>query len=339
MELSNESQTAIATIQKHREANALVYVSEADLQTQKMFKPVVSVITGLTPDDFHQVDHGRLQPKRHVVDEIKEKAGIDFVFGEVQNLNDHTWKGRAQGRKRLPDGTWMLSSICEYEFNAEIKAEKDFLKSPQKYPSAAAKRKHLLGYLDNGNTRANTGARLRVIREINHMPTAFKPQQLQRAIVVARVEVNSDALLEEPGMERAAIGHAFGQSESSVEAVFGPDQVGERNVTPPTNGELPAPEEETKQVTFTAEDVKDPPAPESTVDIAPPDKDAAMEAVRNKIMNYVNDETHKLPPEVSLIAVEAVKNPVASKEGLEVIQASIEARRDRMTQGAGDGGS
>ena len=217
----NHSQKALEMVQKHVSNKDLVFVSEEDLLTQTMFLPQVVVIHS-TQDDFHNVS-GNYMPKGYQTDRIGEAAGVAFTENcgtRTVEVDGHTvYVGFAQGKKRLPDGTWRPSSVCEYEFDPIKRAEEDFLKDTKgNYKTENAKKLHILGLQKFGRQRASTGARLRVIRELTGMPISFKFDQLQRAMVFSRVAVNTDMFLSDPEMRNAAIKVALGAGKE----IYGP---------------------------------------------------------------------------------------------------------------------
>ena len=217
----NHSQKALEMVQKHVSDHDLVFVAEEDLRTQTMFLPEVVIIRS-TPDDFHNIS-GKFMPKGYQTDRIGEASGIVFLENcgtRVEEVDgDTAYVGFAQGKKRMPDGTWRPSSVCEYEFNPVKRAEEDFLKDTQgNYKTENQKKIHLLGLQKFGRQRANTGARLRVIRELTGMPISFKADQLQRAMVFSRVAVNTDLFLSDPEMREAAIKVALGAGKE----IYGP---------------------------------------------------------------------------------------------------------------------
>ena len=217
-----DPERAIDLVQKHKGLKDLVFVAEEDLRTQTMFLPEVVVIHS-TPDDFHNIQ-GNFMPKGYQTDRIGEAAGIVYL---EKNCGTRTEKvdgetayvGFAQGKKRMPDGTWRTSSICEYEFNPAKRAEEDILRdTKRKYNTEKDKKLLLLNYKKFGRQRASTGARLRVVRELTGMPISFKPDQIKRAMVFSRVAVNTDLLLADPEMREAAIKIALGASKE----IYGP---------------------------------------------------------------------------------------------------------------------
>ena len=76
-----DEKKALAVIEQQQKAGALIYTRPEDLQTQRMFVPQVTVIPAV-PQDFHNIK-GKMMPKSHHLNRIGEAAGVDFVFGEV----------------------------------------------------------------------------------------------------------------------------------------------------------------------------------------------------------------------------------------------------------------
>ena len=227
------NETALAIIQKHEAEKDLVYVRPEDLQTQRMFVPQVTVLHALQTDFHERPINGKMMPKSHHVDRIGEAAGVDFVDGGTRKEGDFVYVGFAQGRRRLPDGTWRKSSVQEYEFDVDVRSKEDFLNdSKGKYTSDVAKEKHVIDLKKVARQRASTGARLRVIRELVGIPIAFGPEEFKRAMVIHRIAVNSDALLDNPETRHEAVAMATG----AVSEVYGP-----RDVTPEPEA-LPEPE-------------------------------------------------------------------------------------------------
>lgn len=280
----------LAVVKKYRHENAMVLVHEEDLDTQRMFKPVITKIP-VTPNDFHECPiQGKMMPKSHHVDRIGDAAGVEFVWGEVKKEGDLVWVGRAQGRRRMPDGSWRTSSVQEYEFDVETRSEEDFLNDKKnRYADELSKRKHIVELKKVARQRAATGARLRVIRELVGIPIAFSKDDFQRALVVSRVAVNTDAMLEDPQTRRAAISHAVGAADT----LFGT----ERNVTPQREA-LEAPQDEAEDFDDfddESEEVEEPPIGERKAELwraleeyeaaytLPPKAAAKVRAVRDDL--------------------------------------------------------
>jgi len=252
------NQNPIELVRRYKSDDQLVFVAEEDLQTQSMFLPEVVIIHS-TPDDFWNIS-GKFMPKRHQKDRIAEAAGIAFL---EENCGTRTEKvdgntayvGFAQGKKRMPDGTWRTSSICEYEFDPVKRAEEDILRDTKgKYKTEKDKKLHLLNLQKFGRARASTGARLRVINELTGMPTSLEPNQIKKAMVFARVAVNTDRLLEDPELKKVAIDHAMSASRE----IYGGTSYKVENGDKPEQIKAPAEEEETTEVPFSPGPEKSP---------------------------------------------------------------------------------
>nr|BDD43751.1 hypothetical protein 11 [bacterium] len=242
-------------VAKYRQEGSMVFVQEEDLNTQSLFLPEIVLVKG-TQDDFHNIQ-GNWMPKGYQVDKIGEASGICFIaeICGVRKESANVYIGFAQGKKRLPDGTWRTSQVHEYEFDVDVRAEEDFLndssKDKPKYTTEKAKRKHFLELKKFARPRAGTGARLKVIRELTGMPISFKMNQIKNAFVFSRIAVNSDKLLETPEMRQAALQQAIGARE----AVFGPKQTDEPKALP-VNTETAENGEVVEESDLTPEDVK-----------------------------------------------------------------------------------
>jgi len=215
-------QEAIELIRKYKSENQLVFVSEEDLRTQSMFLPEVVIIRS-TSEDFHNIQ-GNFMPKGYQTDRIGEAAGIHFLEENcgtrTEKVGENTvYVGFAQGKKRMPDGTWRTSSVCEYEFDPIKRAEEDFLRDKQgKYNTEKDKKLAILNYQKFGRQRANSGARLRVIRELVGIPISFKPEEIKKAMIFSRIAINTDQLLEDPEMRQVAVKIALGAQTQ----IYGP---------------------------------------------------------------------------------------------------------------------
>ena len=218
-------------VEKYRSEHALVFVNDKELQTHPLFVAEVTLLKA-APEDFHNIS-GSFMPKSYIVDRIGEAAGINFIETACSTRKDGEWVyvGRSQGKKRLPDGTWRLSHVHEYEFDVETRAGLDFIndkksKTP-KYGSEVAQRQHMLEMKKFGRQRAGTGAHLKVIRELVGMPIGLKAGEVQNAqMVFSRVALNTEEMLANADTRQAAIRVALGARDE----IFGPAP--ERNVTP-----------------------------------------------------------------------------------------------------------
>jgi len=291
--------TALAVIQEHEKKQDLVFVRPEDLNTQKFFVPEVTVLHA-TPEDFHTIS-GQMMPKGYYTDRIGQAAGVSFVAENcgVKKDGENVYVGFAQGKRRLPDGTWRLSSIHEYELDVDSRAREDFLSKPDKYKTAIDKEKHTLEIKRFARQKAGTGAHLKVIRELVGIPISFKPAQIQKAIVVSRIAVNTDELLSTPGMQQAAIAQAVGTQQQ----LFGPGQGNvERKVIEADAGlEIPVDEVHLP--------VEEAPVPfEDDIPWEEKPEDIARRGLQHYLDN--SEEVYKLPAEATetIVALLSVEN-------------------------------
>ena len=192
-------------------------------------------------------------PKRAVVDRIGEAAGITFVDGNTRTdvINDPSFGGsctvyigRAQGKVRMPDGTWRMSSICEYEFNPTARAMSDYKvtelnaetkkqkKTYEGKPYGNTLAEAILEYKKVARQRANTGARLRVIRELVGMPIDLTEEQIAKPVLFGRIVQNTSHILQSPEGRILATAQALGVDMSSL---FGRKLLGNNNLGQPEN--------------------------------------------------------------------------------------------------------
>jgi len=235
--------TALTRIEDAKKSGALVFVDK-EWVTEKtpLYKPEVSEIRINMENECFNIS-GKFMPKREIVDRIGEASGIDFVFGEVRNITveDDTCGKRtvftavAQGRKLMPDGSYRTSSKCDYEFDPVLRAMLDYdvtelneqTKQRRKtnskgeaYGSTLAR--YILELQKVAAQRANTGARLRVIRELVGMPVAFTKDELGKPLYFGRIVQNTDYILKTPEGRTMATAKALGMD---ISALFGKQQL------------------------------------------------------------------------------------------------------------------
>ena len=183
--------------------------------------PLVRIdLTAVPLGECAAIGGGKVMPSREVTDQIGSAAGCTFIESgcSVEKLDATTWVGRATAERMMRDGS-RERRVAEYEWDAELRAEETArAKAGPKYEST------LLQNRKFGRQRADTGARLRVIRSLTGIPTAFKPDAAKRPIVLARASVNVEVAMADPVMRQALIAQALGAQGD----VFGPL----RDVTP-----------------------------------------------------------------------------------------------------------
>jgi hypothetical protein len=225
-------------IEQELQKGSMVFVRKEDVNTQSMFVPEMTILK-INEADCHTIE-GNKMPNAAQTDRIGEAGGVSFIAENcgTKIISEDIVIGYAQGEKRQPDGTWRKSKPEEYEFDCKTRAELDFINDKSnKYATEVSKRKHLLELRKKRTSFASTGARLKVIRALMGMPISFKPGQLVHAIVVGRIALNTDKLLEDPVTRGAVIQNMLGSSNQ----VYGPTKA------------LPSPEHNGDTITATAE--------------------------------------------------------------------------------------
>lgn len=221
-------ENALVLIKKAREDGALVYVPQ-NLECPQLYKVEASVIE-VEPRDFHEIE-GKLVPRKEICDRIGDAAGVDFIAancGVRTEMHDDefgrrtVYIGYAQGRVRLSDGSWRQSSIEEYEFDPTLRAKAE-----------GGGEKKVLGYLKVARQRASTGARLRVVRQLTGMPTAFEKAVIgqRMGLTFSRIVQNTDYILGTKEGKMMAIAMATGAANMLY---------GQRPDTSPEPGPSPA---------------------------------------------------------------------------------------------------
>jgi hypothetical protein len=129
-------------------------------------------------------------PKVSVLDRIADCAGITFVNNETKEVmhddeyGKHTaYVSHCIGRKLMSDGNYKDSSLQIYEFDPLIQAMSE-------NTDDAKIRRKTLEYRKNAAKRAETGARLRVIRELAGLPQGFPKERAEKYFVIGRTVPN-----------------------------------------------------------------------------------------------------------------------------------------------------
>ena len=207
---------ALAIIEANREC--ISFVRPEDLETSPLFAPVVTVIKPSKDDFYDPIPSVGIMAKPPLVNLMAEKAGVTILRTDTDKRDEYVYTAHAYGEKRQPDGT-MRKGDASYEFDAEKRAELDAINQPNKYGTAATKRKHLLELVKFGEQRAVTGAQHALIHKLAHVNRSFKTaEELMRGMILLRIDLNTQAMLGSPGMRQAAIAHALGAQTE----LFGP---------------------------------------------------------------------------------------------------------------------
>jgi len=272
--MSKSNETALAVIESAAQKGALIcFDAKNGFPQVELYRTEITEITIDKEKDCFEISK-KFMPKREVVDRIGEAAGVVFIFGETNSriVDDaacgrHTvYFGRAQGQVRMPDGTWRKSSICAYEFDPTLRAMLDYevteltaeTKQFHKYYTDTKdgnKRKRstygntlataIMEYQKAGRQRANTGARLRVIRELVGLPVALTKEQVEKPVVFGRIVQNTSYILQTPEGRIMATAMALG---ADIPSLFGRKALtgggDEGGGATPTDNETP-PDDET----------------------------------------------------------------------------------------------
>jgi hypothetical protein len=233
--MSND--TILARIETAKKNGALVFMDKDWIEEKTpLYKLEMTELEISKDTDCFKIS-SKFMPKREIVDRIGEANGIDFLNGETKSevLEDSMCGKRvvytafAQGRKMMPDGSYRTSSRCDYAFDPVLRAMLDYNvteineQTKQKrrtsengnaYGSTLAR--YILELQKVAVQRANTGARLRVIRELVGIPTAFEEKELAKPLYFCRIVQNTDYILKTPEGRAMATAKALGVDISSM---------------------------------------------------------------------------------------------------------------------------
>lgn len=241
--MSDARTTAVALIDRYQANGALAYVTREDcMGVTPLYKPEVTIIQLRLPKgkndpeaDVYDIQ-GKYMPKREIVDRIGEATGLEFIregcrtwtetYDDAVAGKRTVYISEQQAKKRLSDGSWRTSSVQAYEFDPVMRAMLDFgvteLNAQTKQTKDKWGKKTLAqAILENtkvARQRAETGARLRVIRELTNMPTAFSPADAAKPLLFGRIAQNTDYILQTKEGRAMASAQALG---IDVAAIFG----------------------------------------------------------------------------------------------------------------------
>jgi hypothetical protein len=265
--------TALTTIEEAKKKHALICLNEGDLLSREpLYKAQITEIVLELPgeNETESADcwniQGKIVPKRHAIDRMGEAAGVSYVAETCRNwaeLRDDPIGGKRQvfvseqqGKIRMPDGSWKTSSLESYEFDPVLRTLEDQkLNSINDQPLAyQAEKKGKNGstykgkatgqlILENnkrGRQMAETGARLRVVRELTALPTALTREQAAKPLTFVRWVQNTDYLLSTPEGRLLAAAQATGTQEL-VASLYGKKEL------PAMGGKQPEPRNVTEE--------------------------------------------------------------------------------------------
>lgn len=232
---------ALTVIEGAVKNGALTFVSAEDcMAVTPLYKPEVTIIQLRLPQgkddpnsDVYNIS-GKFMPKREVVDRIGEATGLIFIHEGCRTWTESydddiagkrtVYISEQQAKKRMSDGSWRTSSVQAYEFDPVMRAMLDYgvteLNAQTKQQKDRWGKKTLaqtiLEYTKVARQRAETGARLRVIRELTNMPTAFSAADAAKPLVFGRFAQNTDYILQTPEGRAMASAQALGVDVASL---------------------------------------------------------------------------------------------------------------------------
>jgi hypothetical protein len=235
----SEKPTALQRIDAAVQSGALIYFDKSNaIPTIDLYKPDITIMK-IKIEDCHKIKSGKdtvFMPKKEITDRIAEANGIVFVTGDTrrESLEDAAcgkrtiFIGYAQGKKRLPDGSWRTSNIANYEFDPTLRTMLDFdvteltAETKQKRKSYDGKAygptlaRAVMECEKFATQRASTGARLMVIRELAGIPIAFSEKEILKEILFMRIIQNTEYILQTPEGRAMATAQALGWNSASI---------------------------------------------------------------------------------------------------------------------------
>ncbi|MGP1444330.1 hypothetical protein [Treponema sp.] len=241
--MTESAKKAIAVIDNAQQKGALVFVTREDcVGVTPLYKPEVTVINLRLPKAKYDNDadvydiQGKYMPKREIVDRIGEATGLVFIREGCRTWTElreddiagkrTVFMSEQQAKKRLSDGSFRTSSVQTYEFDPVLRAMVDFnvtelnagTKQTKLRDGGKTLAQTILENTKVARQRAETGARLRVIRELTNMPTAFSKTDAAKPLIFGRIAQNTDYILQTPEGRAMASAQALG---IDVAALFG----------------------------------------------------------------------------------------------------------------------
>lgn len=232
---------ALTVLKDAVKAGALAFVTKEDcMAVTPLYKPEITVIQLRLPADKNDQNadvyniSGKYMPKREIVDRIGEATGLIFIHEGCKTWTETydddiagkrmVYISEQQAKKRMSDGSWRTSSVQAYEFDPVMRAMLDYgvteLNAQTKQQKDRWGKKTLaqtiLEYTKVARQRAETGARLRVIRELTNMPTAFSAADAAKPLVFGRFAQNTDYILQTKEGRAMASAQALGVDVASL---------------------------------------------------------------------------------------------------------------------------
>ncbi len=239
--MSNENvNKALSVLNDAANKGAIAFVSKEDcMAVTPLYKPEITVIQLKLPAnrddqnaDVYNIS-GKYMPKREIVDRIGEATGLIFIHDGCRTWTESydddiagkrtVYISEQQAKKRMSDGSWRTSSVQAYEFDPVMRAMLDYNVTELTPETKQTKNRWgktlaqtILEYTKVARQRAETGARLRVIRELTNMPTAFSAEDAKKPLVFGRFAQNTDYILQTPEGRAMASAQALGVDVASL---------------------------------------------------------------------------------------------------------------------------
>lgn len=239
--MSNENvNKALSVLNDAANKGAIAFVSKEDcMAVTPLYKPEITVIQLKLPagrddqnSDVYNIS-GKYMPKREIVDRIGEATGLIFIHDGCRTWTESydddiagkrtVYISEQQAKKRMSDGSWRTSSVQAYEFDPVMRAMLDYNVTELTPETKQTKNRWgktlaqtILEYTKVARQRAETGARLRVIRELTNMPTAFSAEDAKKPLVFGRFAQNTDYILQTPEGRAMASAQALGVDVASL---------------------------------------------------------------------------------------------------------------------------
>ena len=231
---------ALTVLKDAVKAGALAFVTKEDcMAVTPLYKPEITVIQLRLPADKNDQNadvyniSGKYMPKREIVDRIGEATGLIFIHEGCRTWTESydddiagkrtVYISEQQAKKRMSDGSWRTSSVQAYEFDPVMRAMLDYNVTELTPQTKQTKNKWgktlaqtILEYTKVARQRAETGARLRVIRELTNMPTAFSADDAKKPLVFGRFAQNTDYILQTKEGRAMASAQALGVDVASL---------------------------------------------------------------------------------------------------------------------------
>lgn len=204
---------ALQKLRSARDSGYLVYARDEEItMLRQQFETLITTIQ-FGPDHFCKTGSKKvgneyidvLYPQKHAQNQIAEACGVSFtencgtkergVFSKLQIIKqdgffivdgDYSIIGWAQGTRLKPDGQLRTSGVCEYEYSISDRCNLDFT---SKYPPKTLQeaRRKLLEQKKFATRKADTGAKLAVIRELANIPTGFVATDIKKPMVFTQI--------------------------------------------------------------------------------------------------------------------------------------------------------